>query len=338
MNMSIRIKHPLNLDKKDACVFKNITYELSPLKVFELSNVLITYDGICLINYNLVKESIHGYRDKITIYSLMSKLDVLNYKTVLLNDSNYYLLIHSPMFSYYHWLTESIPRLLMVKSQIKELTLLLPISYKNIGFVRESLEPFSINNIFYIPENTNIKVNHLVLPQIKPFFTSFYPDVVNEIRDLYTDHSKRKYTNKGEKYHRLFLNDKIDSKPEIQNTNKLNLSLDQYDIHQINILDYPLFEQVQIMQNAKFIISVGEDDLASISFAKKGTSILELLKVQTNETDQPSLRYLNMASNLDLKYYYQLCTPVKNHSVYSQNKIYIDLNLFEKNLKIILAK
>jgi capsular polysaccharide biosynthesis protein len=338
MKRLIRVKLPLNLDKKDTCAFINRNYELSPLKVFELSNVLITCEGICLINHNLVKESIHGYRDKITIYSLMSKLNVLNYKTVLLDNSNYYLLIQSPIFSYYHWLTESIPRLLTVKSRIKELTLFLPVSFRNIGFVRESLEPFSVTNIFYMPEKTNIKVNHLVLPQIKPFFTSFYPEVVNEIRDLYTEYSKRKYTNTGKTYHRLFLNDNIDNKPAIHNTNELNSLLDQYDVHQINILDYPFFEQVQLMQNAKFIISVSGDDLASISFAKKGTSILELLKAQTSEIDQPSLRYLNMASNLDLKYYYQLYTPLKNHSIYSQNKIYIDLNLFEKNLKIILAK
>jgi capsular polysaccharide biosynthesis protein len=338
MNRSIRVKYPLNLDKKDTCAFKNINYELSPLKIFELSNVLITYDGICLINYNIVKESIHGYRDKITIYSLMSKLNVLNYKTVLLNDSKYYLLIHSPIFSYYHWLTESIPRLLMVKSRIKDLTLLLPISFRNIGFVRESLEPFSINNVFYIPENANIKVNHLVLPQIKPYFTSYYPEVVSEIRNLYADYSKEKYTKKDKIYDSLFFSDKNDSKTDIQNTNELNLLMNQYDIRQINILDYPLFEQVQIMQNAKFIISAGEDDLASISFANKGTSILELIKAHTNEIDQPSLRYLNMASNLDLRYYYQHCSPLKNHSINNKNKISINLELFEKNLNIILDK
>ena len=92
------------------------------------------------------------------------------------------------------------------------------------------------------------------------------------------------------------------------------------------------------MQNSKFIISAGGDDLASISFAKKGTSILELIKVQTSEIDQPSLRYLNMAPSLDLRYYYQHCSPLKNHSINNKNKISINLELFEKNLKIILDK
>lgn len=336
MNRRIKVKLPLNLDITDSYVFINVHYDLPPLKVLNLSDVIITYDGVCLDNSNLVKESIHGFRDKITISTLSAKLDLLNKKTNFLNDSNYYFLIHSPIFSYYHWLTDSIPRILMVKSQIKDLTLLLPISLKKNDFIIESLKPFHVKSIVYIPKNTNTKVRQLVLPQIKPFFTSYYPEVVNEIRNRYFNFLKKSCNQKKKLNGKIFLSNEVQNKPEICNIKELLSLLSHYSISYLNILSFPFFEQVQIMLNTKLIISSCGDDLACISFLKKGASILELIKTYVDEIDKPSLKYFNLASALEINYYYQFCTPLRNNQNKICSKIIVDLNLFEKNIKRIL--
>ena len=103
MNQVIKVSPPVNLNKADKCYFRKLSYELPPLHVYELSNVLITYNGKCLINSTLVEESIQDYRDLKTINALQAKLDIITNKTMMLFDSNYYLLIHQPLFSYYHW-------------------------------------------------------------------------------------------------------------------------------------------------------------------------------------------------------------------------------------------
>jgi capsular polysaccharide biosynthesis protein len=336
MNRHIKVKLPVNLDITDSYVFKNIYYDLPPLKVLKLSDVIITKDGVCLKNFNILNESIYGIRDKISIYTLRSKLNLLDHDTFLMNGSNHYLLIHGPEFSYYSWLTESIPRLLMVKSRIKNLTLLLPKALKNVNFVRESLKLFSFKKTTYIPNKANLKVNLLVLPQIKPYPTLYYPKVVNDIRKLYSNYSKKNYELKKKLYEKLFLSNEVENKPEISNIKELLSLLNQYRINYLNIFTFPFYEQVQIMQNAKLIISTCGEDLACISFFKKGASILELIKTPVNEIDKPNLKYYNLASALEINYYYQFCTPMKNKQKKINSKIKVDLNLFEKNIKLIL--
>jgi len=336
MKRSVKVKLPINLNNSDRCYFKNTCYELAPLKVYELSNVVITSIGTCLINNSIVKESIHGYRDKITIYTLLSKLNILNHKTIFPDDSDYYLMIHSPVFSYYHWLTESIPRLLMVKPQIEELTLLLPVSLKNIDYVKESLAPFSFKDIFYIPENANIKVRHLVLPQIKPYHTSYYPETVEEIRHIYTDYSNKSLNTKVKYSDILFLYDETKNKPNINNIGMLKSIMDRFKIRFINPSDCSLFSLVQLVQKAELIISVTCNIMACISFMKKGTSVLELIKPQSCEIDKPDLRFINLASNLGLNYYYLFCKSQGNKN--EDYRIIIDPLKLEKSIEQILSK
>src|ERR1035437_6634528 len=207
MKRNLKVALPSNLDRNDLCNFKIGHYDLPLLKVLEIIDAIVTNDGICLSDKALIKESVHGYSDKITIYTLKAIFDLLNYPTFQINDSNSYLIIHSPLFSYYHWFTESIPRLFLVKKQLKNLILLLPQSLRKVEFIQASLKAFSFSGIFYIPRYTNIRLNHLILPQIKPYFTSYYPEVVSEIRNLYTTLSKRYHINLKNFKGRIFLCD-----------------------------------------------------------------------------------------------------------------------------------
>jgi hypothetical protein len=334
MNRIIKINQPENLERNNSWCFKNINYKLSPLKIFELSNVLITHQGICVINSDVVKESLHGYRDQITIDTLIVKKDLLNFKTILLSDSSNYLIIHSQIFSYYNWITESIPRLLMVKSRVKDLTLLLPFAYKDISFINESLEPFHFKNIFFIPNNKNIKVRHLVLPQLKPFFSSYFPDVVNEVRKLYSEFLKGKNINGVNVSERIFIDNKTMS--ELDNIREIHQIMDQYKISTINFSDFSFYEKVEMMQNCKLLISFGDDGMTCTSFMNKGTSTLEFIKRQNDYPCHLYLKYLNLTSNLDIKYYYQFLLQIKEKNPIKPTKFYVDPVLFRKNINLIL--
>jgi hypothetical protein len=92
------------------------------------------------------------------------------------------------------------------------------------------------------------------------------------------------------------------------------------------------------MHNAELIISAGGAELTYISFARKCTSVLELLRSQTNEIDQPSLGYLNLSSCLGLFYYYQFCLPLRINYSGNNHRINVDLKLLKKNIDLILLR
>ena len=326
---------PVNFQEKDACFFKNTYFKPIPLKVYELSNTIVTTEGICLINNGIVKESIHGYRDKITIYSLMAQLNMLKKKTIIIDNPDTFLLIHSPEFGYYHWLTESIPRILMVKSRIKELTLLLPLSLKNVEFVRESLKPFDFKGFYYIPDNKNIKLRHLVLPRIKPFCTVYYPETTDEIRKYYTGFAATTDLKHNSFPARLFISAAGNEKNDICDFRSLRILLDKYRIRPVNLAEYSFYEQIQMIQRAKLVISFTGDYLACINFMQRSNSILELIKTG-EETEQPDLRFFNLASCLGLDYYYQFCESATGYTGKKSWKIKIETDLLEMNIKMIL--
>lgn len=327
----VKVKPPVNLADEDICDFSTIRYVLTPLKVYELSNVWITNSGICLINSEPVPESIHGYRDKTTINSLTVKLSILEDKSVIINDSQLYLLIHSPLFSYFHWFTESIPRLLHIRKRIPDLVLLLPEELKDVDFVPRSLLPFDVRNCFYIPQNTRIKVRHLVLPELKPFSSVFYPAVVEETRKLYIDRLAETSEPEGLSPYIMLENNKAVSWISVSNQADVDNIMKEYEIMKVDLLKYDFFDQVKIIHNSRLLISYTSEALGAVCFMKENACVFELLSASCYELDQFDQRFCNLASNLGLNYYYQFCS----HHRYEKN--IMDIELLRKNLDQIFT-
>jgi capsular polysaccharide biosynthesis protein len=332
VGQKIKVSLPLNIELKDICYFEKSYYKLSRLKIILLRNTIITFNGICLQNYDIIKESVHGYRDKLIIYKLTSKLDLLDYATFLLNNSDTFILIHGPIYNYYHWLTESIPRLLLVRYKIKHLTLLLPESLKNNDFVKQTLAPFDFNDVVYIPKKCNIKIKKLVLPQIKPFCSSYDPLIVNDIRKLYTDYSKDKTPPILEYCARIF----ICSGKEISNFDEVSTFLRLKNFHYLNINLLSFYDLVVIMEHTQIIVFATRNNFVCISFMKPQTSVLELININALNIEGPNKRCINLASALGLKYYYQLCNSSCNLSLPSNFRIKVDLKKLEENINLII--
>lgn len=335
MKRRIKVKLPINLDKADICDFSNNDYEVFPLKVYKLSNVLVTREGVCLINSSPVLESIHGYRDKITISTLMAKLSLLQDKTLLLNNAFHYLLINGPLFSYFHWFTESIPRLLLVLDRIHDLVLLLPWEFKDVNFVIKSLMPFQLKKIEYIPPKTKVKVSHLVLPQLKPFSSIFYPEAVEEIRRIFIEYSGNKSGYEGLSTYIMLENSEGEKGITLSNQKMVDKVIKEYGIEKLDLLKHDFFDQVRILQNSRLVISVTSELLGSICFLKKGASMLELLMASYYEMDRFDLRFLNLSSNLGINYYYQFCTDTSSGQGFKAKSFKADISQLRKNLNLI---
>ena len=136
---------------------------------------------------------------------------------------------------------------------------------------------------------------------------------------------------------KVFLTGNYEKKREVHNQKELAPILKKFGISKINLFDYSFSEQLYILHKVKLIISIHGDDLACINFMKKGTSVLELIKTETNELDRPDYKFLSMASSLNIKYYYQFCKPVTNHDNGKLSKIIVDPNVLESNINKILS-
>src|SRR5262249_7166466 len=137
-------------------------------------------------------------------------------KLIILNDEKLYLVIHHPWFNYYHWICESIFRLWKVRKQLDTMTLILPEHYSKADFITGSLEPFHINNIFYIPNGKSLMVKNLCLPQLKPKCDSYDIRVMNQVRAFYTAYVIDKGVS-TKKMERLYISRKYARRRSIMN-------------------------------------------------------------------------------------------------------------------------
>ena len=122
-------KKPLNYQEEWSHLFKDdFKYKTVNLKTRKLKDVFVNHYGLVIKNGLLV----HGcapnigwskydkgfyyshWRKGIEQFLVCKYGKSLNYK--ILSPDKDYLLVHSPWFSYYFWITESLPRLLATKS------------------------------------------------------------------------------------------------------------------------------------------------------------------------------------------------------------------------------
>ncbi len=344
MTTIVNVSLPCNIREEDLPFFEPYkTYTAPSLRVKKLQNAFVTNSGLVVIKSSLVNESHHQYPEEFVnclnevsyyykeAYEIPSNL-------INLDDDNVYLLIHHPWYNYYHWICEAILRLWMVKKTLTNYTLLLPEYYKNSDFIMSSIEPFKINNIFFIPKDKSLYVKNLCMPQLKPLCDSYDIKKLHQIRDFYLTYirqEKKLNLNLGE---RLYLSRKKAARKKVLNEEDVESTVVKYGFTVIYNEDYSFFEQISIYSNAKYLISIHGSGLTNMLFMQPESVILEVLKKKTNTLNRPSFVFWYQAAALGFKYYGQLCNSISLDDDYFWGDFQVDVSQLETHLQHIFNK
>ncbi|MDZ4845829.1 MAG: glycosyltransferase family 61 protein [Chitinophagales bacterium] len=341
---------PANLQDQHNAIFTDNYYLLKPLKLLQLSDYqlyITSYFGIAFKNFSILPESIHGQ------WAKRRKVVFKNYYQMVmgswlyaqhgkeggveqLNDKEHYLHVHH-WFNYYHWLTETIVRLWVVKEEMSEYTLLLPEGLKEINFVKQSLEAFGVKKIYWVKEGIPIQVKKLTLVQNKPYCNHYDPMQMKQIglffRDYSTEHPCAHETF-GDK---IFITRKKAERRKMVNEEDMKNLLTAFGFRMVALEDYTLLQEISIMSKAKYLIGMHGAGLTNMVFMPPGGKVLELHRAIHSSNDMHSDVYWKLASALDHKYYYQFCEPADAAQNFFEADLLVDKNLFEENLKKFIS-
>lgn len=338
----VHVDMPLNTTSTDAELFAPyVDYELNDLDILSLEEVFVTYTGLCIDETGVRKESHHSYVDKRDLFlndAVVQFKHALNDpdKLIELDDDEIYLLIHHPWAAnYWHWLTEVILRVWMVRDKTHNMVLVLPESMKNTIFVKQSLEGFTFKRVFYIPEGKHLLVRNLCVPEVKHFADSYYSKELHEIRAYYkqTVIASRRQSHS---YEKIYISRKKSTKRKVVNEDEVEQLLINYGFDIICNEDFDFNEQVSLFSNAKYVVSIHGAGLTNMLFMKEGSSVLELHKKRTNDHDWHSFAFWYMSNALGFRYYHQVCEPDDPHSTFFAANFVVDISLLEKNIKFML--
>ncbi|MEB0280869.1 MULTISPECIES: glycosyltransferase family 61 protein [unclassified Mucilaginibacter] len=337
--MVVKVPVPLNVrDDLRGLYLQNNKFLWKRPSIKRLKNVFVTNSGLCVTADGLVKECHHGYADQYDDY-----LNEVSHhyhcalerpeSVVELYDGNTYLLIHSIWFNYYHWLSEPIYRLWMVRHKLDKMTLLLPEQYKGVDFIEGSLAPFKVQKIVYIPEGKNLLVENLCMPQIKPVCDSYHPIQLKKIRSFYHKFIKSRKSLLSSK---IYLSRKKAGRRQIVNEAETEDVLISHGFAIYYPEDYTFLEQVLIMSETRYLISTHGSGLTNIMFMKAGASVLELHQLHTNYLEHPSFAFWYMASVLDINYYHQPCEFSGTEDYFTSDYL-VDPTELDRNVQMMLA-
>lgn len=334
---SITVPAPINLQKDESHLYEPyLTFKRPIQKVKYLKNVFITHSGLCLNRNGLIKESHHDYPSQYFDYlneastNYHAALDNLA-NLIVLNDDNVYLVIHHPWYNYFHWVTESIFRLWMVHKKLDKFILVLPDYYQRAEFITESLRPFNIKKIFFIPAGKSLLVRNACLPQIKPICDSYNPYHVKRVREFYRNYILENGRITKKNVERLYVSRRLAGRRQIVNESDILKILKKYHFTIFHPEKHSFLEQVAFFSQVKYIVGTHGSGLTNMLFMDKNCSLLELHKNKTNELNHPSFLFWYMAHILGIKYFHQSCETFGIEDYFEGDYI-VDVDLFENNL------
>lgn len=107
---------------------------------------------------------------------------------------------------------------------------------------------------------------------------------------------------------RIYISRRLAGRRRIVNESEIVQIFKKLDFQLIRAEDLSFEDQVKLFSRARYLVSNHGAGLTNMLFMKEGGRVLELRHV----SDYVNNCYFNLASALNLKYYYQLCKAEKD--------------------------
>lgn len=331
-----QFKYPLPSNFKATNSEFNIFKNCPPEKYYDaqikrLENVRIANNSVVFNYFNIVPEScINDINYKKYSTGLKFFLKFIFPKINFKKNKRFILITDEWTTNYYHWHLIALHRLLILKENnlIEDSILFLPIKYKKLPFIAESLEKFGVKKeqILYLKRKSNIKVKEL-------FLVSSYqnhPESFKRIKNILTNNIKQT-VNLGDK---IYISRECCPTRYIANEIEFVNLISKYGFKKVLMEDYSYLDQISICSNAKYIIGPHGAGFTNVLFMKDGSCFFEL--AGKPESFKPVTDYYKLAGFTNIRYFYQECLIGGKVADFHQGNLTVDLKNLEENLKLML--
>ena len=230
--------------------------------------------------------------------------------------------------AYFHWLTDVLTRLFVVRDRLRELLLVLPGRYQAAAHVQACLRAFGVAHADFIADNEVVQCRSLLMPSHTAPSGHFQDEAIRGVRDVLLS----AYGDPGEKEERLYISRRRAAKRRIANEDEVIEVVGKFGFETVCAEELSFAEQVRICSRARYIVSNHGAGLTNTMFMQAGGGMLEL----RHQSDCINNCYFTLASALDLNYLYQTCAPQDPTLDPYHAHLLVDLNQLEQNLRLLL--
>lgn len=327
-------KLPVNFDSADLNLFRHELERVIPATtLLELAHVKISADGILFRGNQILPESF-AFPANIKQWKQRSLLKFFAMNNFLRRART---VEHDVLWvtddwsnGYFHWLTDVLSRLFVMRARLGGLILLLPSHYRSLDFVHTSLKPFDVK-VEFIGKDEVVRCRRLWLPTHTAPSGHYNETIIGGVRDLlreaYGDSSVSAASE------RIYVSRNRAPKRRIANEAGLTNILNEFGFTTIYAEDLTFEQQVRIFSRARYLVSNHGAGLTNMLFMPAGGRVLEL----RHRTDRINNCYFTLASALGLNYFYQTCAATNGDEDPHLADLVVDPSALRSNLSLLLG-
>lgn len=325
---SSRIK-PQNLISEDEWLFEH-EYEKKIPECYmkQFSNVRALPSGVLIKDGKILPDSFASNR----IPGKKALLKVFFERALNLKDAEFISkgtwVADNLGAEYFHWLTDTLPRIYIALKENPDCQILLPNHYSNRRYVRSSLEAFKLPAPIFLSEKSSTLINTLYMPTITAPMGNYNDEIIRNIGKLLFD----QFGNVSGGKRRIYISRSKAGFRHIANESDVIAVLKNYNFEIVHLETMSFPEQVYMISEAKMLISNHGAGLTNMMFAPKGTKILEIRKQNDNKNNC----YFSLASALLHEYFYLQSKPVREDEAAHTANLIVDVIRLKETVELMI--
>jgi capsular polysaccharide biosynthesis protein len=328
-----RRRLPVNFDHDHLSLFEGELERTIPqTQLLKFQNVLASPEGLLFKGARILRES----------FAFPYHLDEWRFRSVLKFLATNYALRRRRKIDrevlwitdywstgHFHWLTDVLTRLFVVRDRLRDLLLVLPGKYQSQEHVQSSLRAFGVTEVDFIGSEEVVECRSLLMPSHTAPSGHFKDEAIRGVRDVLLS----AYGAASGEEKKVYISRRGAERRRIINEDAIVHVVRNFGFETICAEELSFEQQVQIFSRARYLVSNHGAGLTNILFMKAGGSVLEL----RHQSDCINNCYFTLSSALDLSYFYQTCLP-QDASVDPHNAhLLVDPARLEQSLTLLLG-
>ena len=327
-----RRKLPVNFNQKDLPLFeRELERTIPATRLLKFHDVLASPEGLLFKRRRILRESF-AFPNHLDEWRLRSVIKFLakNYGLRRRRRIEREALWVTDYWStgHFHWLTDVLTRLFVVRERLNELLLVLPGKYETNEVVKSTLTAFGVGEVDFVAANEFVECRSLLMPSHTAPSGHFNVAAIRGVRKLLLS----AYGDAGSSQARIYISRGRAGRRRIVNEDEVLSVLRRFGFETIRTEELSFEQQVQVCSRARYIVSNHGAGLTNMLFMREGGSVLEL----RHESDCINNCYFTLASALDFNYFYQTCSSPDPSADPHDAHLAVDVDQLEKNLCLLL--
>ena len=289
---------PENLIKTDVKLFQHeFQKEISKSYVLNCSKVYLSEKNVINLK-NMKMYFKYTYMSNPPLKNIIKV--ILNFlklrkKTINTMDNGVWV-INNKSENYFHWMTETLTRVISFKTLNIKSKILIPEKFLDYEFVPKTLDLLKVDYQTY-SKNNLIKVNNLHLTSNTAPAGNYNSKAIYDLHSWLSNGSK---SSPGKK---LWVSRKYSGRRVLSNEEEVIPILEKYGIELIYPEKLTYAQQIKLFREAEFLAGVAGAALVNMLYMEMNQTVLEL----RSERDELNNCHYSLAVTLKHKYYYEKC-------------------------------